>query len=170
MASRRQLLGGPAVNDTATARRQILGGPAVNEILSATLQYLYPISDIATNGWLPSTGSDLYPMVGEAVKSYTTYIYSPSNPTTQQFEFLVTPGGKPPAGSSLSTTLSLRAMDVDTAFDIDLVENTTIKDSWTESVTVAEGDVDRTHVVSSAIIDGMTDFSNIRIRGVARAP
>jgi hypothetical protein len=170
MASRRQLLGGPAVNDTATARRQILGGPAVNEILSATLQYLYPIADIATNGWLPSTGSDLYPMVGEAVKDTATYIYSPSNPTTQQFEVLVTPGNKPPAGSSLSVVMSLRAMGADTAFDIDLVENTTIKDSWTENVTVAENDVDRTHVVSSAIIDGMTDFENVRIRGIAKAP
>jgi hypothetical protein len=154
----------------APRRSNILYFPTQQVPVAVTLQYLYPIADIATNGWLPSEGSDLYPMVGEAVKSYTTYIYSPSNPTTQQFEFLVTPGNKPPAGSSLSATLSLRAMDVDTAFDIDLVENTTIKDSWTESVTVAEGDVDRTHVVSSTIIDGMTDFENVRIRGVARAP
>ena len=132
-------------------------------------QFAYPASDIAANGWLPSSGGDLYAMLDEAAADDADYIYSPDNPTSQQFEVKLTPTDKPAAGSTMRFRINLRAITLDTDFDIDLVEGATVKDSWTESVTVAEGWVTREHTVASAIVDGMSDFTDLRIRGIASA-
>lgn len=134
------------------------------------LQYLRPASDIAADGWLPSSGSDLYAMLDETSADDADYIYSPTNPTTQQFEVKLSAGEKPPLGSTMPINIRFRAMGQNTTFDIDLVENTTVQDSWSEALTVAEGAVERQHTVASAIVDDMTDFADLRIRGVARAP
>ena len=39
-----------------------------------TAQFLRPISDISNSGWTPSSGSDLFAMIGETVRSDATYI------------------------------------------------------------------------------------------------
>ena len=66
------------------------GAPAI------TWQYARPISDIAANGWLPSSGSDLFAMTNETSVNHANYIYSPDNPTTQQFEVKLSPVTAPP--------------------------------------------------------------------------
>lgn len=37
-------------------------------------QFLRPISDISNSGWTPSSGSDLFPMIGETTRNDATYI------------------------------------------------------------------------------------------------
>ena len=41
-----------------------------------TVQTAFPIADVSNTGWTPSSGSDLYPMIGEAVRNDSTYIYA----------------------------------------------------------------------------------------------
>lgn len=39
-----------------------------------TAQFLRPISDVSNSGWTPSSGSDLFPMIGETTRNDATYI------------------------------------------------------------------------------------------------
>jgi len=137
---------------------------------AVALQYLRPISDIAANGWLPNTGGDLYAMLDEATADDADYIYSPNDPTTQQFEVRLTSVGDPLSSANHTVTVRLQAVGLNTDFDLDLVQNTTILDSWTEVVTTAAGVVERSHTLSGAVADSITDYTNLRVRGVARAP
>jgi hypothetical protein len=133
------------------------------------LQYSRPISDIAANGWLPSSGPDLYAMLDEVAADDADYIYSPANPTTQQFEVRLTSVNDPLSSSDHTVTVRLQAIGQDTNFDLNLVQNTTVLDSWTENVTVAASVVQRSRTLSGAVADSITDYTNLRIRGVARA-
>ena len=134
-----------------------------------TFQYARPSSDIAANGWQPSTGSDMFAMVNEVTRNDANYIYSPNNPTTQQFEMkFAAPTG------SIGTSdnywdYALEAVNADVAFDLDLVQGTTVLDSWTETVTA--GTVQEfTHAFTAGVLATITDPSDVRVRGVARAP
>ena len=134
-----------------------------------TYQYARPSSDIAAGGWLPSTGGDLYAMLDETAADDADYIYSPDNPTTQQFEVRLTSLGDPLSSSNHTIAVRLKATGADTNFDLNLVQNTTVLDSWTENVTVAAGVVERSRTLSAAVADSITDYGNLRIRGVAKA-
>lgn len=138
--------------------------------VSAALVFQYgrPISDIAANGWLPSIGSDLYAMLDESVVDDSDYIYSPENPSTQQFEVKLTALADPVSSSGHTIRIRLQAINADTNFDLALVQGTTVLDSWTENVTLAAGAVTRTRALSGAVIDSISDYSNLRVRGVAR--
>jgi Concanavalin A-like lectin/glucanases superfamily len=138
-------------------------------LLSAVLQYARPSSDIAANGWLPSTGSDLFAMLDETSASDADYIYSPDNPTTQQFEVKLSTVNDPAVSTGHTISIRLKAINADTNFDLDLVQGTTVLDSWTENVTVAAGAVTRTRTLSGAVADSITQYDDLRIRGVARA-
>lgn len=137
--------------------------------VAATLQYARPSSDIAANGWLPSTGSDLFAMLDETSADDGDYIYSPSNPTTQQFEAKLSLVTDPASSIGHTISIRLQAINADTNFDLDLVQNTTVLDSWTENVTVAAGAVTRTRTLSGAVADSITNYGDLRVRGVARA-
>ena len=80
------------------------------------------------------------------------------------------------AGETSSITLSNHIFDyglectgLDTAFDFNCVQGTTVLDSWTETVTVAEGAVVRSHTLPLAAANAITDYTDLRVRGVARA-
>jgi hypothetical protein len=139
-----------------------------------TLQYMRPIADIAANGWLPSVvAAPLYSMLNEVVEDDTNYIYSPENPTTQQFEVQLgfdAGGSDPGVDTNHSVDIAMIATNQDTTFDFDLVQGTTIIESWSEAVTVAAGVVLREHAFSPANIANITDYTDLRVRGVARAP
>ena len=131
-------------------------------------QYARPSSDIAVNGWLPSTGGDLYAMLDETAADDADYIYSPYDPTTQQAEVRLSSVTDPAVSTGHTLRIRLKAEFQDTNFDLYLVENATVRDSWTESVTVAEGAVTRSRTFSGAVADSITDYSNLRVRVVAR--
>lgn len=42
--------------------------------VSVVAQFLRPISDVSNSGWTPSSGSDLFSMIGETVRNDSTYI------------------------------------------------------------------------------------------------
>jgi hypothetical protein len=89
-------------------------------------------------------------------------------PSAQQFEVLLSATNKPAAGSSMTANVRLQAVNLDTYFDLNLLEGTTVRDSWTELVTPAQGAVTRTRTVASAIVDPIANFADLRVRGTAR--
>lgn len=142
---------------------------AADEQGSFLAQFAFPASDIAANGWLPSSGGSLYPMLDEATADFADYIYSPNNPTTQAFEVKLGSLSDPVSSTDHSIEISLVAQGADTNFDFNLVQGTTVLDSWTENVTVTQGQVTRIRNFSGAVADSITDYTDLRLRGVARA-
>ena len=150
-----------AVYNALLAPRQ---RPRIVVAAATVYGYAYPIADIAANGWTPSAGTDLYAMLDEPTTAdHGDYIYSPDNPSTQEFEVLLAP--QLPTGINLG----LKAVGLDTTFTMKLVEGATLIEQWTESVTVAEGNVVRAHTFNPSNIATITDPSNLRIRGKASA-
>ena len=157
------------VNETNPYQSLVPGAGWLNETVQAiTLQYGYPISDIAAGGWTQSTGATLYGVLDETVADDADYIYSPDNPTTQQFEVRLTSLGDPLSSSNHTITVRLQATGDDTNFDLNLVQGATVLDSWTENVLLSAGIVTRTHTLSGAVADSITDYSDLRVRGIAR--
>ena len=135
----------------------------------AASQYARPIADIAANGWLPSTGTDLYAMLDETSVDHADFIRSPADPTTQQFEVKLSAVTDPAGNVSHVLSIGYEARNLDTNFDMNLVQGTTVLDSWTENVTAAASTVVRDRTLSGAVADSITDYSDLRVRGVARA-
>ena len=141
----------------------------ISSVAAVALQYARPASDIAAGGWLPSTGANLYAMLDEVAADDADYVYSPANPTTEQFEVKLSLVTDPLSSANHMITVRLQAINQDTNFDLNLVQNTTVLDSWTESVTAAAGVVERSRTLSGAVADSITDYADLRVRGVARA-
>ena len=66
-------------------------------------------------------------------------------------------------------SIRLKAVNADTNFDLDLVQGSTVLDSWTENVTAAAGVVQRSRTLSGTVADSITQYGDLRIRGIARA-
>ena len=153
-----------------------VAGNVFAPVATVVYQYSYPSSDITKGGW---GGYDPFTAVNLPLNLVTrdtppdpddsTYAYSPINPTTEQFEIRLFPAGDPGVNTNHVITLRFQAMNQDTNFDIDLVQNTTVLDSWTENVTAAAGVVERSRTLSGTVADSITQYGDLRIRGIARA-
>jgi hypothetical protein len=108
-------------------------------------------------------------MLDEASADDADYIYSPEFPATEQFEVKLGAATDPVSGADHTIDIRLRADGLDTNFDFDLVQGTSVLDSWTESVTVAAGTVTRSRTFAGAVADAITRYDDLRVRGVARA-
>ena len=168
MGFQRQIPGGPFLNEVGSAQRQIPGGPFVNETFVAW-QYARPSSDIATGGWTSSLGGALYAALDEASADDADYIYSPNDPVAQQFEVQLSSVTDPAVSTGHTISIRLKAVNADTNFDLNLVQGTTVLDSWTENVTAAAGLVTRTRTLTGTVADSITQYGDLRIRGIARA-
>ena len=159
------------VNETDSKQNLVPGAGYLHEVVATvTLQYACPSSDIAAGGWLPSTGGDLYAMLDEVSPGTDSdYIYSPDNPTTEQFEVKLSTVTDPASSADHTISVRLQAINADTNFDLNLVQGTSVLDSWTENVTVVAGIVTRTRTLSGAVADSITNYGDLRIRGVAKA-
>jgi hypothetical protein len=120
---------------------------------------LRPYADIAANGWLPSTGTDLYAMIDEVDAADADYDRSPENPSGQLMEVRLTAGLTPLAGTR-TLRYRLQAINGPTHFAIDLVENTTVVQSWTHDLNVTDGAVTFTQTVTGSV----TNYGNLRLR------
>lgn len=154
---------------SATAAFAFVGAGSLAIVSTYNGQIVFPASDIAFGGWLPSAGNDLFAMVNETPVNDATYIYSPPNPTTQQFEVKLSTILDPASSAGHIGRLRLRANGDDTNFDFDVVQGATVLDSWTELVLLSAGWVTRSRTFSGAVADAITDGSDLRLRGVARA-
>jgi hypothetical protein len=85
------------------------------------------------------------------------------------FEVRLTSISDPVSSVGHTTKIRMQAVSFDLRFDYLLVQNTTVLDSWSEHVTAAAGVVERSRVHSGTVADSITDYTNLRIRGRARA-
>jgi len=132
-------------------------------------QYAYPVSDVAANGWQSSLGGALYAAIDETMPDGSDYIYSPDNPTTQEFEVMLGPLVDPGVDGDFTLSYLLRAIGLDTTFTMSLYDGATQIKQWTESVAVADGEVLLNHTLTSAEAANISNFSDLRLRGVASA-
>jgi hypothetical protein len=149
----RRFLGSTVYRSSAVYRRLV--GP---------YSALRPSYDVAANGWLPSTGTDLFAMIDEVVPADGDYDYSPDNPTTQYMEVKLGPADSPLAGTrTLSVRLS--AIGHDTHFVIDLRQGASSVQTFAHDVAVADGVVQFDDEVTATI----TDYGDLRLRVTASA-
>ena len=160
--------GGIGYDETGARQVQIPGSVGYDETIP-TGQFARPSSDIATNGWTSSLGGALYAALDETAADDADYIYSPTNPTTQQFEVKLSSVTDPAVNTGHVISIRLQAVNADTNFDLNLVQGTTVLDSWTENVTAAAGLVTRTRTLTGTVADSITQYGDLRIRGIARA-
>jgi len=151
-----------SVNATGVYATTQLGSAATSIIM---LQYAYPVSDIATNGW-SSTGANLWSVLDETVQDNADYIYSPNNPTTQAFEVALGTLGDPAVGTGHVVYVGLHAVGQDTTFSLSLMQGAAEIDAWDEVVT-AGAIVTRGHTLGATEANSITDYSDLRVRGVA---
>jgi hypothetical protein len=129
-------------------------------------QVAAPTADIAAGGWTSSLGGALYAAVDETTQNDSDYIYSPNNPTTEQFEIMFASLVDPQSSAGHTIRLGLQAIGQDTTFTFKLVQGTTVLDTWTESVT-AGATATRPHTLSGIVADSITNYSDLRLRGSA---
>jgi hypothetical protein len=133
-------------------------------------QFARPIADVTADGWTPSTGTDLYAMLNEETQDDATYIYSPNNPIAQEFEVQLGSVGDPGTSADHVVRLGLKAINQTTTFTMSLVQGSspgTVIATWDEVVTVAQGVVTRPYTLSASEANSITNYSDLRIRGVA---
>jgi hypothetical protein len=131
-------------------------------------QIARPSSDIATspNGWLPSTGSDLFDMINESAYDDNDYIYSPDNPTNQIAEVKFTSITDPGVNTGHILRFRLAAVGQDTVFDVSLMCGGTQIATWQKTVVAgATTSYEETLTVGEA--GNITDYTDLRIRVVA---
>lgn len=155
------------------------GSATANDLCNASIdafvpQYedIYPIADVTVGAWTPSVpGAEHWDMVDEPPPAnFTDYLRSPPNPTTEPEELRFAPLPDYQGNDRFfSVEIALEAINFDTVFDFELRESATVLDSWSEPVTVAEGEVVRTHEFDEAVIALITNRADVRIHFVAHA-
>ena len=145
--------------------------PGLMHRVHSPRQFAAPIADISNNGWTPSTGADRYATIDEAAPAdFSDYDFSPTDPAGEQFEVELQHVATPPNDDGHLLRYGLHAVALDTVFTLKLYQGASQLDSWTDTVTAAEGDVLRFHQLSTAVASSITDYCDLRIRGSAAAP
>ncbi len=97
----------------------------------ATVQILRPSADLSAGAWLPSTGSDLYAMLDEAVADDADYIYVASA-STCDVDFQ--PGSAPTAGDQ---NARVRAKATGGTLTIYVMEGASVRGTLAPSLTAS---------------------------------
>jgi hypothetical protein len=126
-------------------------------------RYGRPIEDISAGDWLPSAGSDLFAMLDETPASDTDYVYVTSAST---FEVKLTMLADPT--SSTGHKVSFRVPD---GFTPHGNLRVTLRQGATEIAEIHDGtvaaDTVYSHTLSGAEADAITDYTDLRVRGVS---
>ena len=126
-------------------------------------QYGRPDSDIVVNGWLPSSGSLLYPMLDEAVPADTDYIQrrTSSNDTCTIGLSNVT---DPETGSGHTVRIRARRDNgtIDYTLNIELLQESTVIASWIE--TFPDSWTTFTNTLTESQANSITDYTALRLR------
>jgi hypothetical protein len=133
---------------------------------SATPQKVQPASDISTGGWTSSLGGALYDALNETTQDDGDYVYSPNNPTTETFEVKLAAMSDPLSSAGHILRIGLAALNLDTTFDLKLVQGTTVLDSWSETVT-AGTTATRSRTFDASVANAISDYTDVRIRVTA---
>ena len=136
------------------------GVATVTDTFGVTAQFLRPISDVSNSGWVPSSGSDLFAMIGETVRNDSTYI-SATAPGSICEVMLGTSTGDP---LSSINHLPRIVMSAGTGgIIVRLKQGATVIKAWTYA-SLTGTDTLYEPTLTSGEIDSITDYTNLRLQ------
>lgn len=134
-------------------RRRLTFGSVV------TVQYARPIADLSNTGWVPSTGTDLYPMIGETVRDDATFIAATFPGAL--YECTLSSIGDPAVSTGHLPTLVLSAPGGG-GITVRLRQSTTTIAAWTYHP--GPTPTEYTPTLSGAEADSITDYTALRLQ------
>ena len=126
----------------------------------ATAQFLRPISDVSNSGWVPSSGSDLFAMIGETVRNDATYI-SATTPGAICEVLLGTSDGDP--ASSIDHLPRIVMSAGSGGIIVRLKQGSTVIKAWTYA-SLTGTDTLYEPTLTSGEIDSITDYTDLRLQ------
>jgi len=124
-----------------------------------TAQFLRPISDVSNSGWTPSSGSDLFPMIGETTRNDATYISAIEAGATCEV-LLGTSDGDPLSSVNHLPRIVMSAGSG--GIIIRLKQGATLIKEWTYS-SLAGSDTLYEPTLTGGEIDSITDYTDLRL-------
>jgi len=128
--------------------------------VTVTAQFLRPISDVSNSGWTPSTGSDLFACIGEAVRNDTTYI-SATAPGAICETLLGTSSGDPLSSINHLPRIVMSAGSG--GIIVRLKQGATVIKAWTYA-SLTGTDTLYEPTLTSGEIDSITDYTDLRLQ------
>jgi hypothetical protein len=125
------------------------------------IQLIRPSSDVTSDSWFPSTGSSLYDCINEITYSDTDYIYTLRNLTPVTIGMGI-PEGPITGNLTIKVRYRLKSNDGTKDYNLYLMSNTTVLDSWTETNVPAT--FTAYEHISTGISAASVDINNIRIK------
>jgi len=125
----------------------------------AAVQIARPISDLSNTGWVPSSGADLYPMVGETVRDDGTYIAATAVGALCELDLADL--ADPAVSTGHLPTLVLSAPGGG-GITIRLRQGTTTIAEWTYHPGTSPAEY--TPTLSGAEADSITDYTSLRLQ------
>ncbi len=136
-----------------------VGTATVSQTVGITAQFLRPIADIANSGWTPSTGSNLFSCIGEAVRNDSTYI-SATAPGAICEVLLGTSSGDPLSSINHLPRIVMSAGSG--GIILRLKQGATIIKAWTYA-SLAGSDTLYEPTLTSGEIDAISDYTDLRL-------
>lgn len=128
-------------------------------LIGVTVQIARPIADLSNSGWVPSSGADLYPTIGETVRADATYIES--SVVGALYECALTSIGDPNVSTGHLPTLVLSAPGGG-GVTVRLRQGTTTIAAWTYHP--GPTPTEYTPTLSGAEADSITDYTALRLQ------
>ena len=126
---------------------------------TVTAQFLRPISDVSNYGWTPSSGSDLFPMIGEATRNDATYISAIEAGAACEV-LLGTSTGDPLSSINHLPRIVMSAGSG--GIIVRLKQGATLIKEWTYS-SLAGSDTLYEPTLTGGEIDSITDYTDLRL-------
>ncbi|MDQ5880011.1 MAG: hypothetical protein QG638_2748 [Pseudomonadota bacterium] len=123
------------------------------------VQYARPNADISNTGWLPLSGSDLYPMVDETVRDDATYIYTTTPGAL--CELALSDVTDPATSAAHLPSLVLSAPTGGGGMIVRLMEGASTRASWTYDPLPTTPTLYQPEL-SGGEADSITDYANMR--------
>jgi len=125
----------------------------------AAVQVARPIADLSNTGWVPSSGADLYPMVGETVRDDGTYIAATAVGALCELDLADL--ADPAVSTGHLPTLVLSAPGGG-GITVRLRQGTTTIAEWTYHPGTSP--TEYTPTLSGAEADSITDYTTLRLQ------
>ncbi len=127
--------------------------------VTIAVQYARPNADISNTGWLPLSGSDLHPMVGETVRDDDTYIYT--NTAGSLCELALSDVTDPATSADHLPSLVLSAPSGGGGMIVRLMEGASQRASWTYDPLPTTATLYQPELTGGEA-DSITDYGNLR--------
>jgi len=139
---------------------QIFKPRSIPLFAGVTAQFLRPISDVSNSGWTPSSGSDLFAMIGETVRNDSTYI-SATAPGALCEVLLGTSTGDPLSSINHLPRIVMSAGSG--GIIVRLKQGATLIKAWTYA-SLTGTDTLYEPTLTSGEIDSITDYTDLRLQ------